>query len=440
MIESVALIVYIAGLVTMVVLSLAGKVQYSLMLLVPLIPLQNVIYRFHRYPLGKDFMDIVIIAMLAGWVFKTMTRGERLFAPTPLNTIVVLTMLYTFYGLIRGSFYLDLPLPLSPGDIRLQTWKNYMLLPLLFFIAANNVTDAGQVKRLLLFMFLAMLLVDFYTGKQIRYMTSVASRDRLVGTFVWLGPNQVAAYYVESILMMTGLLAAAAGRFSRLVLAGLITLGVGITLFLYSRGAYIALFTGLMTIAFLKKRIWLVPLVLIVVAWQTVLPQSVIDRIKETRTADGTLDSSSAKRLELWREAWGMFTSNPVTGVGFDVIYANGLKYGFKDTHNIYLKVLAEQGLIGMGLFLSLLFTAFASGVRLFRRARDPLLQGVGLGFAAATVGAMTTNLFGDRWTFLQIGAYYWVFMGLVARGLLIADSEAYIGGPVYEEQAALMD
>jgi len=438
MVDTAALFIFLFGVVTMAVLSLSGKIHLSLMLFIPLIPLQNIIYRFHRYPLGKDFMDIVLVAMLIGWIIQRLSRGERLFDRTPLNTILFLIIAYTYVSLWKGSFYLDLPLPFNPRDVRVQTWKNYMLLPMLYFITVNNVKETKHMRHILIFMFLSMLLVDFYTGRQIRYMTSFESRDRIVGTFVWLGPNQVAAYYVECVLMMLGILVMYPQRIYRLVFGGLAALGVVITLFLYSRGAYIALFMGLLTIALLKKRIWLVPLFLVIVAWQTVLPQSVIDRIKETRSAEGALDSSSAKRLELWREAWGMFTSNPVMGVGFDVIYASGLKYGFKDTHNIYMKVLAEQGLIGIGLFLALLFAAFKSGLRLFRLANDPLLRGMGLGFSAVIISTMTTNLFGDRWTFIQIGAYLWVFMGLVSRGLLLAGDEDQNGVPAEGEYEIL--
>lgn len=123
-----------------------------------------------------------------------------------------------------------------------------------------------------------------------------------------------------------------------------------------------------------------------------------------------------------------MFASNPVSGVGFDVIHERGLKVGFKDTHNIYMKTLAEQGMLGFVLFMSLLIVGFKSGWRLFSRTDDGFLKGVGLGFMACVIGMAVTNLFGDRWTFLQIGGYFWVFMGLTARGLLLAGNEQESG------------
>ncbi|MHB9154962.1 MAG: hypothetical protein ACYC5N_04615, partial [Endomicrobiales bacterium] len=63
MIEMGAFYLYVVLTLTAVVLSLSGRVHLSLLILVPLLPLQNVLYRFHQYPLGNQFIDIVFGAM-----------------------------------------------------------------------------------------------------------------------------------------------------------------------------------------------------------------------------------------------------------------------------------------------------------------------------------------------------------------------------------------
>jgi O-antigen ligase len=121
----------------------------------------------------------------------------------------------------------------------------------------------------------------------------------------------------------------------------------------------------------------------------------------------------------------GMFMHNPISGMGFDAIASQGLKYGFKDTHNIFVKTLAEQGLIGMFIFMALFVTAFRRALLLFQLAEEPFAQGLGLGFAACVIASLTTNFFGDRWSFMQVSSNFWVVMALVERSIIIEQESA---------------
>jgi O-antigen ligase len=209
------------------------------------------------------------------------------------------------------------------------------------------------------------------------------------------------------------------------LLGVLILAGLYITLFLYSRGAYISILVGLLTISILEKKIFIVPLIVLIMFWQALLPRTVVERINQTQTEEGVLDSSSQRRLELWKESIDLFKNNVFTGVGFNVVAYLGLAGGFQDTHNIYLKVLAEQGIIGMVIFLIFFWLALRSGWCLYRTADDMFLKGLGLGFVACVISTMTSNMFGDRWTYLQLGVYFWVFLALVVKGNMLVMQEA---------------
>jgi putative inorganic carbon (hco3(-)) transporter len=90
----------------------------------------------------------------------------------------------------------------------------------------------------------------------------------------------------------------------------------------------------------------------------------------------------------------------------------------------MFLKILVEQGVIGMFIFLSMFLIALKCGWRLYRDTEDPFFKGLGLGFIACVIATMTTNVFGDRWTYVQLGAYYWVFLALVVRSNIIIKEE----------------
>ena len=425
MVNLVAIILFLIGISIVLILSLAGKIHLSLLFLIPLLPLQNVIERFHQLPFGKDFVDIILIAMIIGWMSWALVNKEKLFQPTPFNKLLFVMIVFTYISLWKGSSYLGFPLPIYTADVRVQTWKNYMILPLLFFLVVNNIRDKKQIKWLVLFMILSMVLMNFYTLRQIKWMPGLLSRVKIRGTFVWLGPNELAAFYAIYTFVLFGVFLFDKAKLRRIFYGSLIILNLYCTLFLYSRGAYLAVAVGLLALSLMKKKIiFIIPLLFLLMFWQTILPARVIERINQTQTEEGILDISSQHRLELWEESMDLFKEKPIMGVGFAVIPFLGLTGGLHDTHNIYIKILAEQGIIGLIIFLFLFWLALKSGWQLYKTADDTFLKGLGLGFAACVIATMAANFFGDRWTYLQLGAYYWVFLGLVARGNLIVQEQ----------------
>lgn len=413
-----ALIFYI-GSIIVIVFSITRRIDKALLLLIPLFPLQNVIEKLHQFPLGNQFIDILLIAIMLGWFTESHAARKPFFAKTPFNAVLILMGVYTYILLWTGSSYLYFPAPISVSDERLQAWKNYMILPLLYFIVVNNIKNLSQIKKLIIAMALGFLIVDYYTGKQIRLTPGLASREKIDGTFVWLGVNEVAAFFVHYGFVFLGIFMLVKKK-SIKYLSGLIFFtGVYVVLFLFSRGAYLGMLAGLFAIALIRKKILLIPIILLFIFWQSILPQSVVDRIKYTKNEEtGMLDDSSQKRLNVWENSIQLFKENPITGGGYCIFPYLGYELG--DTHNIYMKVLAEQGIIGVILLLILFWLALKSSLKLYKTAQDSLLKGLGLGFLGCIVATMTTNIFGDRWTYLQLGAYYWVFLALVVRANMI--------------------
>ncbi len=139
-----------------------------------------------------------------------------------------------------------------------------------------------------------------------------------------------------------------------------------------------------------------------------------------TTDSYGQLDDSSENRLLIWEQSVDLFKTTPVFGIGFGVF--RHLGFNLKDTHNIYLKILAEQGIVGIGIFFTLIFMLIAQGWRLFKKGKTGLYRSMGAGFLACIIVSLINNLFGDRWTYLPLGAYMWVFAGLVARLIVLSN------------------
>jgi putative inorganic carbon (HCO3(-)) transporter len=144
-----------------------------------------------------------------------------------------------------------------------------------------------------------------------------------------------------------------------------------------------------------------------------------------TKDANGQLEASAQGRVELWQESWISFMKSPIVGDGFcSFSYGEHVVADLKDTHNLYMKILVETGTIGFGIFLVLLQQMLAVGFRLFKRANDLFYRGLGLGLFVAVCSAIVANIFGDRWTVLEISGPLWVVVAAAVRANQFAGQE----------------
>jgi O-antigen ligase len=84
-------------------------------------------------------------------------------------------------------------------------------------------------------------------------------------------------------------------------------------------------------------------------------------------------------------------------------------------THSMYLKILAEQGLVGMTIFLIFIITILLQSYKLFRQSRSKLGQGIGLGFFVCVIVHLAGSISGDQSLYYNLMAIFWLFMGIVA-------------------------
>jgi putative inorganic carbon (HCO3(-)) transporter len=164
--------------------------------------------------------------------------------------------------------------------------------------------------------------------------------------------------------------------------------------------------------------------VVFLLTWQFVLPTAVQQRINMTESSSGKLEASANERVQLWEAAEESILSNPILGTGFATYQMANHVDGLKDTHNWYVKVMVETGIVGLIIVLVMLQQMIAVSYRLFKKAEDPLYRGLGLGLVLAVSACLVANFFGDRWTYLEITAMLWVLIGTALRALQLAETE----------------
>lgn len=160
-------------------------------------------------------------------------------------------------------------------------------------------------------------------------------------------------------------------------------------------------------------------------------------RLKENGILDWASKLSIAERFMYWMAAYGVFQLFPFLGAGFGVPgffflqtvpdYGSGLldinalilkKTLLPNAKNLWMRLLAETGIVGFSIFVSWVFLHWRNANQLEKKATSPLLKSMGLVGKLIVIAFIVEGFSLDSFAL----PYYWVAMGLVAASSLIAD------------------
>jgi O-antigen ligase len=181
-----------------------------------------------------------------------------------------------------------------------------------------------------------------------------------------------------------------------------------------SQSSFVALLAGLFVLAALRfpvARVW--PAALAVAVIGLVIVLAFPSALRLDLGSAKSLDDATSGRYDLIRGGVDLAGDRPLWGWGSGAFAAEYLEHGFgaradavSASHTIPLTVAAEQGLIGLVLYIALLVAALG---RLLTHARgDPYRAYVAAGFVAVVVHTWMYAAFLEdpvTWTLLAVGA-----------------------------------
>lgn len=414
-------IVAYLGFWIMCLVSLGGKPLYGLYYMIPFLPYRTMRDHFLIYPLGANVLTILVFAVIVG----ALVRGKRL--PTSKLYLTWLAFgIYLYFSMWLGTVLSNAPAPLWLSDINFVTWKDYMLIPLIFVAAGLVIEDRKAVRTVVLLTAITLAFIDRSSlfESMSRTWTSF-DEDKRGGGPLGFGSNQTAAFLAQFAMFFWGFVQFAKRR--KVKLAGYLLAAVTIlaAMYTFSRAGYLAILFGVLVLGLLKDRKLLLVLGVFLVVWQSVVPTAVRERVNMTENSNGQLEASAQERVDLWENAERSILRSPIVGNGFATFQLGEHVDNLRDTHNWYVKVLIETGLIGLILALMLLQQMLAVSYRLFKRGSDPLYRGLGLGLLLAICACIVANFFGDRWTYVEITALLWVLVSAAIRAEQLEKEES---------------
>ena len=260
-----------------------------------------------------------------------------------------------------------------------------------------------------------------YTGGQGFYTSSGELVYRATAGFPH--PNQLGGFMAMLIpLIIAGAFIARRWRTFFLIAAALGLFGLYVS---FSRASMVGL--AVAPLLLLRDRRGLLIIPVLGVLLLTAAPNLVEERFA-TLSSGG---SEFATRTDFWDTARFIWTQHPVVGVGlggFPDAYADARVAGKEflpttifqpppDAHNIFLQLLAEEGLLGLLAFLALIFLAFRTAMWVARS--DGWLGTLGTGLLATLIVVVVNDLFSV--TLLEAnGAVFLGVLGLLSAAFRI--------------------
>jgi O-antigen ligase len=260
---------------------------------------------------------------------------------------------------------------------------------LIYLVIVNAIRTRAQIWMYMV-AFLAFFGSHPVRGTVINYLTG----NTYFGRAAWYNgiyhnPNDMAALTLLQLSMAVALLLTERKGIVRLgLLAAVLILPFTIVV-TQSRAVLVAL------AVFVVGAIWGHPkkakiigiLLLIGGLVVAVSPHGAWDRLKGLRYATSTStlnevdqEGSAAQRWAIWKTGFRIFKAHPVMGVGLGAYsYANGSVsdvLGNRDAHSTYLTLAAENGVLGLLLFLTLIGATLARSMAVRRRVRKVYREG----------------------------------------------------------------
>ncbi len=378
-----------------------------------LLPLQNIqVGYLPNFGGGLNFLNLMFIASLVG----AFVQGGRLATDEPVNRWVLAYIVYAVISLFVSYQ------TVSDTESHFNILKDHLLGVCVVFLVQMSVRDWSDVRRMLLFTLLPLPYIAKVTWAQHLSVSSWHYSDdlRITGTFALLGANEFAAFCVTVMVMLTGLLIGAKAKWTwkAMLVGGIACMLLGV-LYSYSRTGYVSAILGVLTVVLVWRGRWkmVLPLLLVAAIAPPLLPPSVVERFDSTSVEADKRDESTELRFEFWQLAWDNFTAHPITGTGFQSFRHKEINPFGMDTHNFYMRTLTEGGLLGVFVTLGLFIAVLRTAVRELKSATTGTWRyALALGLCGVWTGLVISNLFGDRFTYYPMIAYFWLYVALVMK------------------------
>lgn len=381
--------------------------------------------------------DLLIGAVFLGWFSKSIfTKKLEIIITKPLMPIffyIIICIFSTYLGILSGTVIF------TKAFFYILKYIEYFII---YFLVTQIADNKKLIKTYLILFIITSFIVNIhgYTliGKVERLYAPFDVPSAVIGGSAPGGAeaNTYGGYLVIILSLLISLFCYANSITTELLYTFLIIFSLVPFAYTKSRSSYLAFVPMILTIAVLtekKRNILIGGVLLLFILSPIIFPeatQSVADRIKETFRSPVYSDQeatilgfkirelSALARIESWKRVFTKFLpSNPIIGHGVTGV-------GLVDTQ--IPRIIGEVGLLGLTIFLWLVFTIFKESIMIFNSTRELIYKSLSLSIISSIVGLLFHSIAANTFIIIRIMEPFWFLFGLLVSSKSTEDNISY--------------
>jgi len=317
----------------------------------------------HR--LGWGFAYNFPFAMLIGLVTIIGILFSKDPKRLPKDRIVYLLVIFNIWILITTALALD-------SAYAWVDWDKVVKVQLITFITLMLINSRERIHLLVTVIALSLA---FYGVKGGIFTVLTGGQFHVVGpegSFI-SGNTEIALALVMTLPLLRYLQLSFEKKWMQWAMLGAALLSMVAIVGSYSRGAFLAAAAMIFVLWYKSKQKLLIGgmMFLGVIVMFAFMPDKWSDRMGTIETFEE--DKSAMGRINAWYFAFNLAKDRPLIGGGFGAFDRRYFKIyapepdNFHDAHSIYFEILGEQGFVGLGLFLLIIFLTWRTGNHIMR-------------------------------------------------------------------------
>ena len=324
-------------------------------------------------------------------------------------------------------------------SISLEESRNIALLMIAFvlsyFVVINTIENKKQFKFILYVFSIAAVITAFYGLYQYMFgdLYSQAWLDkemfedikmRVYSTFE--NPNVYGEYLILAIPIIVGLLWTEKGIFKKLFWLGSLGVTMLALALTFSRGCWLGIILAIGLLAIMIDRRFILLGIVALLFLPFVLPESIINRFLSIGNMG---DSSTSYRVYIWMGTLAMLADYWFSGIGLGITSFNTIYpiYSYNNisaphSHNLYLQLVVEFGIVGLIVFLGMLYNFYKETIISICKKRNILTSSL----IAGVSGFMLQSMFDHTWYNYRVVLIFWIIIafGLVSTKVSKSDEK----------------
>lgn len=397
-------------------------------------PIENINIKGLNF-IGNRFLDIflmvIVLLYLIGIIINKNIRKNFIFGIKDFFTnFTSIFMMVLFLAMIISILYA------RNKGLAIDESVRFLAYIILFFIIKYEffqikyiyVSLSTYIGTVLLYSIFG--IYQYFTGallnKKFIFTYDFGAGERIASTFG--NPNSYAAFLILAIFPILMLIIHSKNLKRRVIYSVTFLIVLCNLILTFSRNSWIGFFIGCIILCIIYS--WKLLFLIIAGGIGAVFTPEIQHRIKDISDM-----SQNLSRIKLWKTATYMIKDHPFLGVGngnFVEYYDQYVKnykelfypnYHHYPTHNSYLKVESELGIIGIGSFIGIFVAAFLSLRKLVKTTEYLFVKVFYTGFIASFIAFLFMNISDNLFFIPKVTTYFWILLAL-AQGAAINKKE----------------